>query len=187
MSPSPNNANDESGVVIARIIKPHGVRGEVACVIETDFPERFAALSPVRLRTRSGAILNLVIEDRRFVNNRVLLKFKGYDTMDAARGLAGASLVIDESDRKTLEPDEFYEYDLVGLQAVTTGGRLLGLVAKVMPTGAAPLLVVENETGQELLIPFTSAICPEVNVNSRRITVDPPDGLLELNIKSNGA
>lgn len=182
MSASSEKAS-HGDVVIARIVKPHGVHGEVACDIETDFPERFDINNEVRLRARDGSSLNLLIEKKRFVKDRVLLKFRGYDTMDAARALVGAGLVIDESDRKPLEPDEFYQHELLGTEAVTSDGTLLGIVRDLLSTGAAPLLVIENERKDEILIPFTSEICVDVDLKARRIIVDPPPGLLELNIK----
>ena len=129
----------------------------------------------------NGEIVKTVIERRRFVKNRVLLKFKGCDTMDAARDLVGGSLVIDESERMDLDPDEFYEDELIGLEAFTREGVDVGRVKAVMQTGAAPVLVVENEAGLETLIPFTTAICTEVDLSRKRITVDPPEGLLEVN------
>ncbi|PYP85110.1 MAG: ribosome maturation factor RimM [Blastocatellia bacterium AA13] len=182
MSASSKNAA-HGDVVIARIVKPHGVHGEVACDIETDFLERFDVNNEVRLRARDGSSLNLLIEKKRFVKDRVLLKFQGYDTMDAARGLVGAGLVIDESDRKQLEPDQFYEHELVGIEAVTLDGRPLGIVKSLLSTGSAPLLIIESAGGDEILIPFTSEICVDVDPGARRVTVNPPEGLLELNIK----
>ncbi len=185
MNGSPDNTGEDD-VVIARIVKPHGIRGEVACDIETGFLERFEIDGPVKVRMRDGAILNPIIEDRRFVKNRILLKFEGYDTMDAARGLVGGLIVINASDRMALDQDEFYEYELVGLEMVTAEGRRCGRVTGLISTGAAPVLVIEGDDGGEILVPFTDAICPDVDLNSKRITVNPPEGLLELNTKPRG-
>jgi 16S rRNA processing protein RimM len=175
-----DNVPRAEDVVIARIVKARGIRGEVACDIETDFPERFDALHQVTIWMPSGGDIHAVVEDHWFHKGRVILKFEGYDTMTAAEGLVGGRLVISEADALPLEEDEFYEYQLMGSEAVTVDGRKLGRVIKLMRTGGTDVLVVESDEGAEHLIPFADDICTEVDVDAKRITVNPPEGLLEL-------
>src|ERR1700754_2381006 len=85
-------------VVIARIVKARGIRGEVACDLETDFPERFATLARVPVWMPNEARLQLALEDHWFHKGRVILKFAGYDTMTAAEQLVGGRLVVSEAD-----------------------------------------------------------------------------------------
>jgi 16S rRNA processing protein RimM len=167
-------------VVIARIVKARGIRGEVACDVETDFPERFGRLKRVTVWMPDGARLSLGVEGHWFHKGRVILKFAGYDTMTAAEGLVGGRLVIAEADALELEEDEFYAYALIGATVVTAEGRPVGSVARLLETGSAVLLVVRTDDARELLIPFVDEICTEVDVDARRITVNPPAGLLEL-------
>jgi 16S rRNA processing protein RimM len=167
-------------VVIARIVKARGIRGEVACDVETDFPERFDQLERVTVWMPNDARLSLGIEDHWFHKGRVILKFAGYDTMTAAEGLVGGRLVISEADALELEEDEFYQYELIGATVVTLEGRVVGSVVRLLETGSAVLLVVEGDDKREALIPFVDEICTEVDVNARRIIVNPPEGLLEL-------
>jgi 16S rRNA processing protein RimM len=110
----------------------------------------------------------------------VILKFEGYDTMTAAEDLVGGRLVIQESDALELEEDQFYEYQIVGSEVVTTEGEKIGSVTRLMRTGGTDLLVIEGKDGRELLVPFADDICAEVDVKAGRITVNPPDGLLDL-------
>jgi 16S rRNA processing protein RimM len=179
-----NKADDKSApiedVVIARIIKARGIRGEVACGIETDFPERFEALEGVTVWMPNNARLRLKIEDHWFHKDRVIFKFAGYDTMTAAEQLVGGRLVVSEDDALELEADEFYEYDLIGATVVTDQGERVGNVVRLMRTGGTDLLVVEAAEKREILIPFVDEICTEVDVDARRITINPPAGLLEL-------
>jgi 16S rRNA processing protein RimM len=176
---SDNRAQAED-VVIARIIKARGIRGEVACDIETDFPERFQSLDRVTIQMPDERRLALALEDHWFHKNRVILKFEGYDTMTAAEGLVGGRLVISEADSIELEEDEFYEYHIVGAEVVTIAGEEIGIVTRLMRTGGTDLLVIEGEAGRELLVPFADDICTEVDVKARRITINPPEGLLDL-------
>ena len=167
-------------VVIARIIKARGIKGEVACSIETDVPGRLEQLDEVTAVMPAGSRLRLAIEGSWFFKGRVIMKFAGYDTMSAAETLAGGLLVMPESEAPPLEGDEFYEHQVVGSEVVDLSGRLLGVVRRLLRTGGTDVLVVDGGDGREFLIPFADAICVEVDVDTRRVTIDPPQGLLEL-------
>jgi 16S rRNA processing protein RimM len=175
-----DNEADPDDVVIARVVKARGIRGEVACDIETDFPERFDSLEEVTVVMPDRRRLALRLEDHWFHKDRVILKFEGYGTMTEAERLVGGQLVIAESDALALEDDEFYEYQVLGSEVFTTGGAPLGRVARLLRTGGTDVLVVEREDGREHLIPFADGICVDVDTEARRITVNPPAGLLDL-------
>ena len=167
-------------VVIARIIKARGIRGEVSCAVETDFPERLLSLERVTIWMPDGARLRLNVEDHWFHKDRVVLKFEGYDTMTAAQNLTGGRLVIAEADLEPLGEGQFFEHQVIGSEAVTSDGRKLGRVTKFVRTGGTDVIVLESEDGRERLIPFADEICTDVDVKAKRITISPPEGLLEL-------
>lgn len=171
---------DDEEIVIARVVKARGIRGEVACVVETDFPERFSSLKEARLWMPDGTRLTLNVEEQWFHKDRIILKFEGFDTMTEARNLVGGRVVISERDLKALTDGEFFEHQLIGSIAVNPSGRILGQVTGLLRTGGTDVLVVRSEDGGECLIPFTDDICTGVDVKAKLITVDPPDGLLEL-------
>ena len=175
----PEAAQSEQLISIARIARPQGVRGEVIADILTDFPDRFAELTEVAL-LRDGRVLGIFeLEQHRFHKGRVLLKFAGYDDADSAEELRGASVVIDREELIELEEDEYYLFDLEGCEVVTIDGQSLGTVVRVNDYGAAPVLMVKNQT-REFLIPLTRDICPDVDIDHKKIVVNPPQGLLDL-------
>jgi 16S rRNA processing protein RimM len=177
------NAEQKSGeedIVIARIVKARGIRGEVSCVIQTDFPDRFSSLESVTVWLPNEKRLKLKVEDAWFHNDRVILKFEGYDTMTAAQALTGGRLVIADKDLELLEDGHFFEHQVIGSDVVTSNGRSIGRVKSVMRTGGTDVLVLQTDEGVERMIPFADAICTEVDVNAKRITVNPPEGLLDL-------
>ncbi len=180
MTSTPHKQLREEDVVIARVIKARGIRGEVACALETDFPDRFSSLKQVTVWMPDGVRLSLNIEDYWFHNQRVILKFEGYDTMTAAQGLAGGRLMIAESNVQHLEDGQFFERQVIGSEVVTSDGTKLGHVARVMRTGGTDVLVLAGADGQEHLIPFAAEICTGVDVGAKRITIEPPEGLLDL-------
>jgi 16S rRNA processing protein RimM len=175
-----NNDTVQEDVVIARIVKARGIKGEVACDIETDFPERFGSLERATVWMPDGTRLMLGLENHWFHKGRVILKFEGYDTMTAAETLVGGRLVISEADALELEDDQFYEYAVIGLKVVTVEGQRIGSVTRLLRTGGTDLLVVEGEDKREHLVPFADGICTEVDLKAKRIIVNPPEGLLEL-------
>ena len=172
---------EQDAFVIARIVKARGIRGEVACNIETDFPERFSSLEEANVWMPDGTSRRLEVESCWFHKDRLILKFACCDTMTEAQGLVGGRLVITEAELSALEEGEFFEHQILGAQAVTSEGRTLGSVISVLRTGGTDVLVISDESGREMLIPFADDICKSVNVAARQIVVDPPAGLLELN------
>ncbi|MEW6129349.1 MAG: ribosome maturation factor RimM [Acidobacteriota bacterium] len=172
----------DDDVVIARIAKARGIRGEVACDLETDFPERFQDLEDkdVTVVMPNGSRLVLKLEHHWFHKDRVILKFSGTDTMTDAERLVGGRLVISQDDTIDLEADEFYEYELIGLEVITVDGKRIGQVKELLQTNATQLLVVESEEKRDILIPFVEDICTEVDVERGQILINPPEGLLEL-------
>lgn len=171
---------DVDEIVIARVAKARGIRGEVACVVETDFPERFSSLKEARVRMPDGTLRELKVEDQWFHKDRVILKFEGYDSMTAARNLVGGRVVISEHELKPLTDGEFFEHQLIGSVAVSSDGQSLGQVTGLLRTGGTDVLVLRSEDGREQMIPFADEICINVDVNAKLIIVDLPDGLLQL-------
>jgi len=169
----------EDLVAIARIAKPHGIRGEVSADVLTDFPERFKNLKTVIALLPNGERRDLKIEDFRFQKNRVLLKFAGFDSMDSADTLRGTEICINESEAVPLEEGEFYDWQLEGCSVETIEGEKLGTVKELMRTGATEILVVAGAE-KEFLIPFAEAICTEIDIENKLIRVDAPDGLLDF-------
>ena len=180
MSTAATTQTGSEEIVIARIVKARGIRGEVACSIETDFPDRFMSLETARVRMPDRSLLQLDVENCWFHQDRVVLKFKGFDSMSSARELVGGILVISESDVLSVADDEFFEHQLVGAQAVTGDGKPLGMVSRLLRTGGTDLLVIIGTDGREKMVPFADEICTDVDVNAKRITVHAPEGLLEL-------
>ena len=172
--------NSVEDIVIARIVKARGIRGEVSCVIQTDFPERFSTLESVTVWLPDGSRPKLRVEDCWFHNDRVILKFENYDSMTAAQELTGGRLVISDTNPDLLEDGQFFEHQVVGSDVVTSDGQLIGRVKSVMRTGGTDVLVLATDEGPERMIPFADEICTDVDVSAKRITVDPPKGLLDL-------
>ncbi|MBK9163527.1 MAG: ribosome maturation factor RimM [Acidobacteria bacterium] len=166
-------------VTIAKVARPHGIRGEVTADILTDFPERFAELESVIAKLADASRAELKIEKFRFHQHRVMLKFAGIDTVEDAEQLRNAEICIDEADAVELEPDEYFDWELEGCRGSTLAGLELGTVAEVMRTGGTEILVIRGGE-KEFLVPFAEAICVEVDIENKRIVVDPPEGLLEF-------
>ncbi|HWS52741.1 MAG TPA: ribosome maturation factor RimM [Pyrinomonadaceae bacterium] len=167
-------------VAVARVAKPRGVRGEVAADLLTDFPERFEGLAELIAVTPAGERRRLALEGHWLHGDRVVLKFAGYDTPEAAAALAGCELAVPESEAVALGEDEFYDWQLAGCRVETVEGVAVGAVAEVLHLGAAPTLVIRDERGRENLVPFVASICVEVDVAGKRIRLDAPEGLIEL-------
>lgn len=170
----------EELVAIAKLVKTRGIRGEIVADLLTDFPERFDDLEDViAVMPKSGERLDLKIEDFWFQKNRIILKFKNYDSIEASQTLINAEICVPESDAVELEADEFYDWELIDCAVETIEGERIGTVREVMRTGGTENLVVAGGN-KDYLIPFAETICVEVDVENKLIRVDLPEGLLEF-------
>jgi 16S rRNA processing protein RimM len=169
-------------LVVGRVVKAHGVTGEVIVEVRTDDPDlRFTVGSSLRGRpSRGGPESRYVVESVREHSGRLLVRLEGVADRNAADALRGTLFVVDSEDLPPIEdPDEFYDHQLEGLQVVTTTGIAVGSVAEVLHTAAGELLSIRSGEG-EVLVPFVSAIVTSVSLTDRTIEIDPPEGLLEL-------
>ena len=171
-------------VVVGRIGRPHGVRGEVTVEVRTDDPD---------LRFVPGAVLRTDPPDRGPVtiagvhwhSGTLLLRLEGIDSREAAETVRNTELLVGVADLPAIEePDSYYDHQLVGLTARLPDGTVLGEIT-VVRHEAQDLLVVRRRegggaTGADVLIPFVSAIVPTVDLDGGFVVVDPPEGLLEL-------
>jgi 16S rRNA processing protein RimM len=170
----------EDLVVVARVARPHGRRGEVILNLETTFPEqRFAPGNRVMVR-RSVEAESLVVRSMWFMKARPVVGFDGIESIEDAETLAGRELRIPAGELTPLPPGMFYHHDLVGCVVETREGEHVGEVVAVEGSGEATRLVVGTPRGEEL-IPLVSEMCPVVDPVARRIVVAAPDGLLGLN------
>lgn len=168
-------------VAVAKVAKPRGVKGEVACDLLTDFPERFEGLEELIAVFPGGERRRLGLEGYWLHGDRVVLKLEGFDSPEAATALAGCELTVPESEAVELGEGEFYDWQLQGCRVETVGGGEVGTVREVLHTGGeAPVLVIRDERNRENLVPLAESICVRVDVDAKLISVDPPDELLEL-------
>lgn len=139
----------------------------------SDDPRRFDP--GAELEHENGRVL--VVESSRVHGARFLVRFEGTGTREEAEGLRGA-LYVEDGDRRALEEDEYWQTDLIGCSVVLQDGAAVGEVTGVVEAPAQELLVVATDRG-ERMIPLVQAIVPTVDVAARRITIDPPEGLLD--------
>lgn len=178
-------------VTVARILRPHGRRGEVACEILTDFPERLKNLREALLwdsrpaapaEPRPVKILSCWISQSR--GEQAIFHIEGSESISDAEKLVGLDVQISLAERAALPEGSYYVTDLIGCEVFERGGAGIGRVRDAQFTGegvaGTPILVVDSPRG-ELLIPLAQEICVRIDLTARRIEVVLPEGLLELN------
>jgi 16S rRNA processing protein RimM len=175
---SGKNDDLEPLVAVARAVRTRGLKGEIVADLLTDFPERFEGLEELVTVAPDGKRGAIELEQYWFQKDRVILKFKGFDNLEASSGLIGYEFAVPESARVPLEEDEYYDWELQGCTVETIEGESVGKVAGILKTGGVAML--EVDAGRELLIPMAETIVTEINIPEKRIVIDPPEGLLDL-------
>ncbi len=177
----------DSSVTVARVLRPHGRRGEVAAEILTDFPQRLETLVSASLGGRSAPDRSVAIRSCWLSQSRggqAIFHFEGSDSISDAEKLVGLEVRIPLAERIKLPESSYYIADLIGCEVREKNGNAIGSVRDVQATGeniaGTPLLIVDS-SGGELLIPLAQEICVRVDIAARLIEVILPEGLRELN------
>jgi len=177
-------AENFTGVTLARILRPRGLRGEVAAEILTDFPERLQTLEEVWLADGRGVPRRTKVQRCWLSTSRggqAIFHFAGVENVEAAERLRGYEVQIPLEQRAKLDPGNYYVGDLVGCEVWEAGAATaIGLVRDVEFPGGVPLLAVETNEG-EMLVPLAAEFCLRIDIKAKRIDVALPDGLRDLN------
>jgi 16S rRNA processing protein RimM len=173
-------------VIVGRVGRPHGIRGEVVVGVRTDEPDQRFAVGAALDVTRSADEDDtadgerLTVASARWHSGQLLIGFAGITDRTSAGELTGRWLSVDSSQLpRTEDPDEFRDHELIGLSVRTPAGDQVGVVTDVLHYGQ-DLLVVRGPDVGECLVPFVKAIVPEVDVAAGVLVIDPPPGLLDL-------
>ena len=172
--------NKQKLLSVGQITSTHGLKGEVKVYPTTDDPEvRFKQLKEVILKTPKEEI-PVTVRSVRFSKNLALLKFEGIDGIDAVEKYKGAYICVPRDQAQKLGPDEYYEADLIGMEVVSDEGMKLGILSRVMHTGANDVYEIdpENEDSKSFLIPAIKECIKEVDVDSGLMTIHVMEGLL---------
>lgn len=160
-------------ILVGKVGRAHGLRGEVSIEVRTDEPDRRFAPG-ARFRTPRG---DLTLAGAKWHGQRLLGKFHGTDDRTSAEALLGTELLVDvPADERPADPEEFYDHQLVGLQVEDEAGAPVGPVTELLHVPGQDILVVRR-AGGDVLIPFVAEFVPTVDLAGRRIVVAPQPGL----------
>ncbi|WP_405863718.1 ribosome maturation factor RimM [Streptomyces sp. NBC_01515] len=166
-------------LVVARIGRAHGIKGEVTVEVRTDEPELRLAPGAV-LATEPASTGPLTIEVGRVHSGRLILRFEGVSDRTGAEALRN-TLLIAEIDPEELpeEEDEYYDHQLMDLDVVTKDGEEVGRITEISHLPSQDLFIVERPDGSEVMIPFVESIVVEIDLEEQRAVIDPPPGLID--------
>lgn len=166
-------------LVVARIGRAHGIKGEVTVEVRTDEPE---------LRLGPGAVLTtdpasagpLTIATGRVHSGRLLLRFEGVADRNAAEALRNTLLIAEvDPDELPEEEDEYYDHQLIDLDVVTEDGTEVGRITEISHLPTQDLFIVERPDGTEVMIPFVAEIVTDIDLEEQRAVISPPPGLID--------
>ncbi len=165
-------------LAVGRVLRPHGIRGEIRVEMLTDFPDRWVGLKTILMGPSHH---QFEIQSSRLHKKVVLLKFAGYDNRESVEPLRGEVLYVSIEDAIPLEPGEFYLYQVIGLEVQTESGDILGEIVEVLrPPGANEVFVVHGVRG-EILIPVIEDVIRSLDLDSGVVVIHPIPGLLRDN------
>jgi len=169
-----------SMVVVGRVAKPHGIKGEVIVAPETDFAAGRFASGAVVHRLLDGVAVPMRVRSASAHGDRWIVGFEGVATRNDAEGLRDVELRAAPAGAPVLAPGGYYVHELAACRVVTTGGVEVGRVERVELRTGTPLLIVAG-AGGEVMVPLAHAICRRIDVAGKLIEIDPPEGLIDLN------
>ncbi|MGW7416516.1 ribosome maturation factor RimM [Streptomyces sp. NPDC054863] len=166
-------------LVVARIGRAHGIKGEVTVEVRTDEPELRLGPGAV-LTTDPAGVGPLTVETGRVHSGRLLVRFAGVKDRTAAEALRNTLLISDVDPEATPEdPEEFYDHQLIDLDVVLADGTEIGRITEITHLPSQDLFIVEREDGSEVMIPFVEEIVTSIDLEEQRAVIDPPPGLID--------
>lgn len=176
--------NDESRapqgeelLAVGKIVRPHGIRGALVVEPMTDWPERFSSGEKLVLEKSDGEQVEVTVGSGGMHKGRLLVTLEGINDRDEAEELRGLYLLIHPCDAHPLDEGEYWAHELVGMSVSKADGPELGRVSEVHCRAAQDLLTVRREDGTEFGVPFVKEFVKEVDMKSKTITVDLPEGM----------
>ncbi|MBI5376493.1 MAG: 16S rRNA processing protein RimM [Candidatus Schekmanbacteria bacterium] len=165
---------DADTIVIGKVLKPRGQKGELTVYPITDDPKRFLNLSSVIIEKKNGTVIITEIQSVRFHKDILIIKFKGIDTPVAAWEFEGSIITISESDAMPLPHGHYYLDDVIGCSVFDEEGMALGTVKEIYKTAGNDVFVIKSESG-EILVPAIESFILEVSTKDKRITIKKPE------------
>ncbi|MFB7129382.1 ribosome maturation factor RimM [Kitasatospora sp. NPDC056273] len=167
-------------LVVGKIGRAHGIRGDVSVEVRTDEPELRLGPGAVLL-TDPGSTGPLTVESGRVHSGRLLLRFAGVKDRNAAEALRGTVLISEVDPEESPEdPEEYYDHQLIGLDVVLLDGTPVGELTEIVHLPYQDLLTVKKADGTEVLVPFVSQIVPTIDLENQRAVITPPPGLIDM-------
>ncbi|HLS20436.1 MAG TPA: ribosome maturation factor RimM [Bacillota bacterium] len=163
---------------VGKIVNTHGVKGEVRVIRITDFPERFNVGNTLYIKKNNNTI-PLTIKSHRTHKQFDLLRFEGYERIEDVQQLMQITLHIKQSQLTPLPEGQYYYYEIIGCEVVTTEGELIGVVDHILAPGANDVWVVKRTKGKEVLIPYIKDVVKHVDITKKLITIELMEGLLD--------
>ncbi len=161
-------------LVVGKLRRAHGVRGEMIMEVMTDFPERLSKGKQVFLGEQRQTV---TIRGKRNHAEGMLIAFEGYETPESMAGLRNQLVYVRSREIPRLEEGEYYHHQLIGLQVVSVDGRSIGIVEDILQTGAHDVLLARSETGAEILIPTADPFIANIDLDKRVIRVHMLPGM----------
>ncbi|MEF2143884.1 MAG: ribosome maturation factor RimM [Desulfovibrionaceae bacterium] len=182
MSDSTSRAHDGL-VLVGRVVKPHGIRGELCVESYADSPSLFPQLESVLLGSGSKKPTRFGVASVRPHQGRMLLTLEGVADRTRAESLRGLDVFVPESTLPELDEDEFYLHDLLGLDVLQEDGTCLGVLEHFIEAGGQLTWAILHESGREILLPGVPEFILDVDIDAGKVVVAPPEGLVDLYLK----
>lgn len=170
-------------LVVAEVVKPHGLRGEVCIESHADSPFLFDEVPCLYLARKGQKPRRFVVRSSRTHKGRVLLTFKGVDGRDQAENLRGMEVLVREADLPETGEDEVYMYELEGMEVGLEDGTVVGTISNFILAPGQETWVISTSDGKEILFPAVEEFVLSVDLDAEKIVVDPPEGLFDLYLK----
>ncbi|PAV29979.1 ribosome maturation factor RimM [Virgibacillus profundi] len=164
---------------IGKIVNTHGIRGEVKVLRISDFEERFAVGETVYIVKDKNQPVKLLIDAHRSHKGFDLIRFEGYHTINDVEHFKEAQLKISEEQLTELDENEFYYHEIIGCEVFTNNKEKLGTIKEILSPGANDVWVIKPLKGKDILIPYIGEIVKEIDVEGKRIVIEPMEGLLD--------